>query len=198
MRRTQRGQRRRRRESVGTGRSALGARRHDDSDRHVSGNGAHQTVRALHRSVNNLCIEPQPIALLLHGLAAAGDGVVERRSGSRHRTGDVSPVICQEWKVHHPVPSRRDHFRGSQDQVMILRSVEAGAKPADVAHHVAPQCREMAGVHRRPESLWRPVRFQEMCRLSPVGQHMSLVAVHIVDVAGGINRRSHPLERCRH
>jgi hypothetical protein len=100
--------------------------------------------------------------------------------------------------VHHPVPSRRDQFGGTQDQIMILRAVEVGAKPADLTDDPAPQCRQMAGVHRRPEPLGRPIRFQEMSRLAPVGQHMSLVAVDVVDVGGGVDGGRRSLERSRY
>jgi hypothetical protein len=97
--------------------------------------------------------------------------------------------------VHHPVPSRRDQFGRSQDQIMILRSIEVGAEPADLTDDFAPQCRQMAGVHRRPEPLGRPIRFQEMSRLAPVGQHMSFVAVDVVDLGGGVDGGRHSLER---
>jgi hypothetical protein len=83
-------------------------------------------------------IEAQPVALFLHGLAAPRDGTVERRRCPRYRAGNVSPVVRQERKVHHPEPARREQLGGSQYQIMILRSIDFGAKHADLTDNFAP------------------------------------------------------------
>ena len=198
MGRAQRGDRRGRGQTIWASRPALGPRGHDDGDRRLGGDRAHQAVSAFDRTVHDLGIDSEAVALLLHRLTATGDCVGERRRCPRDRTGDVSPVVGQEGEMHDTVPSRRNRLRGAQDQIVILRSIEVGAKPADLAHDIAPQRRQMACVHRRPEPLGRPVRFQEMSGLAPVGQNVCLVAVDVVDVGRGIDRRGHPLERSWH
>ena len=143
-------------------------------------------------------VDAEPVALLLHGLPSTSDGVGQRRRRPRHRSGDVAPVVQQLRKVHDPPATRGDHLGGAQDQVVVLRPVEAGPEPADLGDHVAPQHREVARVHRRPESFRRPVGLEEVRRLAPVGEHVGLVAVHVVDVVGGVDGRRHLLQRGRH
>ena len=54
----------------------------------------------------------------------------------------------------------------------------------------------MAGVHRRPESFRRPVGFAEIGGIATVDLHVGLVAVHVVDIVGGVEDRCH-LRECR-
>ncbi len=127
-----------RRGQVGTAATALalGQRRHDDGDRRVGRDGAQQSVRALDRSVHHLGIEAQSITLLLHGLAATSDGVVRASRLSRDTELEMLRQWysrCGTWTTRRP--RARDQLGRSQDEVVILRSVEAGSESADLGDH---------------------------------------------------------------
>ena len=143
-------------------------------------------------------VDAEALALLLHRLTPASDRVVERRALPRHRAADVAPVVQHVREMHDASAPRCDHLGGPQDQVVILRPVEAGSKSADLADQLAPQHGEVAGVHRRAKTFRRPVRLQEMNRLAAVDEHVGLVAVDVVDVDRRIDRRRHLLQRRRH
>ncbi len=198
VRRAQALDRRRRGQSVRASGAAFGAGGHDDRDRQIRRDRAHQPIGAFHGPVHHRGVEAQPVALLLHRLAPAGDGLVERGGRTRDRAGDVAPVVGEERKMHHAAVPRGDQFGGAQDEVVILRPVEVGAEPADLADHIAAQRREVARVHRRTKALGRPIGLEEMGRLAAVGQHVGLVAVHVVDAVGGVDGRRHPFERRGH
>ena len=182
------------RQPIRTRGAALGPGRHDHGDRSVGGNGAHQAVGALQRSVHHRGVQAKPFALVLHRLPPASNGVAERRTFPRHRTGDVAPVVQHVREMDDAPAPGGDHLGGPQDQVVILRPVEACSEPADLVDEVASQHRQVAGVHRRAEPLGRPIGFQEVNRLAAIDQHVGLVAVHVVDVGSRVECRRHLLE----
>ena len=79
-------------------------------------------------------------------------------------------------------PAGGDLLGRPQDQVVVLRPVEAVRNPPSSSTSVAAQHRQVARVHRRAEPLGRPVRLEEVGRLAAVGEHVRLVGVHVVDV----------------
>ena len=107
-------------------------------------------------------------------------------------------MVQELREVDHPPASFGDDLGGAQDEVVVLRPVEADAKPADLGDHLAAQHGKMAGVHRRTESFGTPIGLVEMSRLAAIGEHVSLVAVDVVDVGGGVDGRRHALQRGGH
>ena len=91
----------------------------------VRWNVAHQPVRAAEEPMHDRRIQTETIALILHRLAAPSNGIGQGRRHPRHGAEDVAPVVQRLGEVDDSPAAGRDHFGGAQDEVVILRTVEA-------------------------------------------------------------------------
>ena len=151
-------------------------------------------VHARHGAMLDRGGDADAVAVRLDRTPAAVVGVGLRLGVASDRRRQHPPVVEDPRDVMNTAGA----LGHAQEQVVVLRTLEAGVEATDFVDERAPGDGQMARVHLRTEALGRPVGLVERRDQLTPGREVVLVGVAVVDLRVIVEDGGHRGERVAH